>query len=258
LLLLLVMTMRPVLLLEADPAPLRLAVLVVLAGLAVALEAVVGAAVDVVDRLVGAVLVAEAGGVADVVLPRLVEALEAVDGLPVDVVGADFLVALAAVGGDPDELPGRDLAEAAVAAGGPEQQALLVLVLAADGAGLGVDALVLLGDDDVAGVAVPGNLMQVAGAGLAAAELAGRGQAAAVAAVDVHVALRAPAGALFGRAVVFGEDTVDGPGLGIAAAAGGTGREGQERDCREAAQHHDWISTTKEPILARMGFVSIY
>src|SRR5689334_24112372 len=122
------MAVGPVLLLAADPAPLRLAVLVGLAGLAVTAGAVERRAVDVVHGLVGAVLVAEAGRVADVVLPRLAEALQAVDRLSVDVVGAHLLVALAAVGGDPDQVARRDLAVAAVAAGRAEQRALLVLV----------------------------------------------------------------------------------------------------------------------------------
>src|SRR5688572_4758101 len=135
------MAVRPLLLAAADPAPLGQAVLVVLARLAVALEAVDGRPVDVVDGFVGAVLVAEAGRVADVVLARLVEALPAVDGLVMDVVGADFLVALAAVAGDADEPDGRDLAEAPFAAGRAQQGAVLALVLAAGGAGLGVEAL---------------------------------------------------------------------------------------------------------------------
>src|SRR5262245_61738977 len=100
---LVMVTVGPVLLAIAGPAPLGHAVLVVLAGLAVALLAVGRRAVDVVDGLVGAVRVAEAGGVADVVLPRLVETLHAVDRLAVDVVGAGLLVAGAAVERDADE-----------------------------------------------------------------------------------------------------------------------------------------------------------
>src|SRR2546428_5598896 len=91
-----VMAVRPVHFLAADPAPLGLAVLVVLAGLAMAPQAVDRRPVDVVDGLVAAVLVAEAGGVADVVLPGFVKAPQAVHRPAVDVIGADLLVALAA------------------------------------------------------------------------------------------------------------------------------------------------------------------
>src|SRR5882672_2481973 len=192
------MAVRPVLFLIADPAPFGLSVTVVLAGLAVALQAV--------------------------------------DRLAVHVVGADFLVALAAIAGDPDQAGGRHLVKAALAALGPEESALPILILAADLASLGVDALVLDGHHDVAGIAVPLDFMEMAGARLALAEGAGRRQPATVARVDRHVALAAPARALLGGAIVLLEHLLDGFRLLLvpAAAAGG---EGEDRECRGKMLH---------------------
>ena len=68
--------MRPLVFRAADPAPFRQPVLVSRSGFPVALHAVDRRAVDVVDALVGAVLVAVAGGVADVALSGFAQALQ--------------------------------------------------------------------------------------------------------------------------------------------------------------------------------------
>src|SRR5579862_1541582 len=224
------MTVRPVHLGVADPAPLGLAVPVPFAGLAMAEDAVVGRPMDVIDRLVGAVLVAEAGRVTDVVLSRFMEALHAIDGLPVDVVGPHLLVALTAVGGDADQTGGRHLPGTAFTAGRAQEGASAVLVLAADGAGFGIDAFMMLGHHDVAGAAVPLDFVDMAGPGFALAEGAGRREAATMARVDHHVAPRAPARAFLGGTLILMEDLVD--GFGVFVGARSAGREGQKREGR--------------------------
>jgi len=230
------MAVRPVHLGIADPAPLGLAVPVAFAGLAMAEHAVVGRPVDVIDRLVGAVLVAEAGRVADVVLSRLMEALHAIDRLPVDVIGPHLLVALTAIGGDADQTGRRHLAGTAFTAVRAQEGASAVLVLAADRAGLGIDALMVLGHHDVAGAAVPLDFVDMAGAGLALAKGAGRRKAAAMARVDHHVAPRTPAGAFLGGTLILVEDLVD--RFGVFLGARSAGREGQERKRRDESLHN--------------------
>jgi len=111
-----------------------------------------------------------------------------------------------------------------------------VLVLAAGRAGLGVEALVVLGHDDVAVAALPGHLVEVASPGFPVAQLARHRQAAAVAGIDVHVALGAPAGALLGRTLVLDEDAVD----GHRRPAAGLRRARTQREDRQHGQtvHH--------------------
>src|SRR2546425_29815 len=75
--------------------------------------------------------------------------------------------------------------------------------------GRGVDAFVLPGHDDVAEIAMPGHLVKVSRPGFALAQLARRGQAAAMAGVHVHVALAAPSGALLRGTLVLGKHPVD-------------------------------------------------
>src|SRR5947209_1061336 len=143
----------------AAPAPFRFAVLVIQTAVAVATIAVLGRPADMVWRLLALVGHAEPRGVALVALARLAQAGPAVERLSVDMVGSRLEVALAAVTRDPLDASRSRLAEAALAADRPEERAL---VLAADRAGLGIGALVLLGHHQRAPIARPLDLMQMA------------------------------------------------------------------------------------------------